>query len=89
MSGYPIMRQLNPPIEVVTPLGSAIANFLWAESPDALYWGVCMVATGESWWFKNAKIRYDTNITMGRVSTSPIAPMAGLEEHKARNGVAS
>lgn len=72
-------------MEVVTPLGAALANWLWAESPDSLYWGVCMIATGESWWFRNDKIRYDTNLTMGRVATSPIAPMAGMESHIERN----
>lgn len=86
MSGYPIMQRLNPPMEVKTPLGDAIAHFLWAESPDSLYWGVCQIETGESWWFQNSKVRYDTNITMGRVKTSPIAPMPGLEEHLKRYG---
>ena len=85
---YPILHRLNPPIEVLTPLGPAVANFIWGESSDALYWGVCIRATGESWWFRNSKVRYDTNITMDRVKTSPISPTPGLEEHARRNGAA-
>lgn len=84
---YPTFHRINPPIEVVTPLGEGIANFLWGESPDSLYWGVCIIATGESWWFQNHRIRYNTNITMGRTKVSDIPPMPGLEGHAERNGV--
>lgn len=84
---YPSMLRLNPPIHVVTPLGAATANFLINESPDVLCWGVCINASNESWLFQNHQVRYAADITMGRSSTSPIAPMAGLEPHVLRNGV--
>ena len=59
--------QLNPPIPIETPKGSAIAHFLIDYSiEEHLYW-VCFIdSTGECWTFSNPKIRAQKNITIGR-----------------------
>lgn len=57
-----VLTQLNPPIRVITPLGAAVAYFLWTED-RAVYFGVFQDQTGENWWFENFYVRIDPSIT--------------------------
>jgi hypothetical protein len=76
------ITQLDPPIYVETPLGSAVCMFIWEQGLEVdVQWCCFIEATGEPWWFPNNKIRLSTNLSAGRASTSPIAPMAGMEAH--------
>lgn len=83
MSG---ITQLNPPLEVETPLGSALAMFLWEQGQELdVQWCCFIKTTGEPWWFTNNRIRLGTNLSVGRASTSPIKPMDGMATHVKRN----
>ena len=65
--------QLNPPLPLNTPKGSALAHFLIDYGPEHdLMWTVFLDANGECWTFPNQKIRATRNETMGRNSISPI-----------------
>lgn len=59
--------QLNPPIQLSTPKGKAIAHFLidYGFEHD-LIWVVFQTDTGECWCWNNKDIRADENITIGR-----------------------
>lgn len=57
-----LITQINPPMRVITPLGPAVAYFLWTED-RAVYYGVFQDITGENWWFENFYIRIDPSIT--------------------------
>lgn len=63
-----MILQLNPPIPLNTPRGSALAHFLIDYSPEFnLYW-VCFIdETGECWTYDNKDVRAQKNITLGRV----------------------
>lgn len=82
-----MISQLNPYVEMYTPLGLGHAMFLW-ESPHELWWGVVQVQTGEVWWWRNHLIRVAENISESRYATSSIKISAHLEEalapHKER-----
>ena len=82
-----VITQLSPPIRVITPLGDAVAYFLWTED-RAVYWGVFQDKTGEQWWFENYFIRIDSSITDTPHQTSPIeipSDMAtALAKHRGR-----
>ncbi|WGR74300.1 MULTISPECIES: hypothetical protein [unclassified Bradyrhizobium] len=87
MSG---ILQLNPPIYVETPLGSAVCMFLWEHGLEIdVQWCCFIESTGEPWWLPNNQIRLSTNLSAGRSKTSEIKPLPGLEKHiercKARN----
>lgn len=59
--------QLDPPIPLETPKGSAQAMFLIDYSPEHnLYWICFQDDTGECWTWSNPKIRACKNITLGR-----------------------
>lgn len=81
------ITQLNPPIRVLTPLGSADAYFLWADDRSA-YFGVFQDQTGEQWWFENHLIRLEPSITFTPHKTTPIVlPQdmeAALAKHRKR-----
>lgn len=81
------ITQLDPPIRVITPLGDAVAYFLWTED-RAVYFGVFQDETGEQWWFENYYIRIDPSITDTPRKTTPIfVPPdmdAALEKHRER-----
>jgi len=59
--------QLNPPIPLNTPKGSAQAMFLIDYSPEHnLIWVCFLDSNGECWSFENPEIRACKNITLGR-----------------------
>lgn len=63
--------QLNPPIPVITPLGHALAYFIWGV--DRLVWYGCFQDdTGENWWFLNNHIRLCPSMSDGQFSSTPI-----------------
>ncbi len=81
------ITQLNPPLRVITPLGDAVAYFMWTED-RAVYFGVFQDETGEQWWFENYYIRIDPSITDTPHRTSgifiPAAMQTALGPHFAR-----
>jgi hypothetical protein len=82
-----VLTQLSPPIRIITPLGDAVAYFLWTED-RAVYWGVFQDETGEQWWFENYFIRIDPSITDTPHKTSriemPADMEAALSKHRCR-----
>jgi hypothetical protein len=68
-----MILQLQPPIPLDCPKGSALAHFLIDYGIEShLYW-VCFVdATGECWTYSNPEIRAQKNITYGRVDITSI-----------------
>ncbi len=61
------MIQLNPPIPIMTPKGSALAHFIIDYGPEHnLIWTAFIDSTGECWSFSNTKIKALNNITMDR-----------------------
>ena len=66
--------QLNPPLPLNTPRGSALAHFIIDYGPEHdLMWTVFLDDSGECWTFTNQKIRATRNETMGRNSISPLS----------------
>lgn len=59
--------QLDPPIPLDTPKGSALAHALidYGAEHDLL-WICFQDDTGECWTWRNPEIRAQKNITMGR-----------------------
>ena len=67
------MLQLNPPIPVITIKGKGSAHVIIDYGPDHdLMWVVLQDSTGECWTWRNADIRSQENITLGR--PTPILP---------------
>ena len=67
------VTQLNPPLPLETPRGKGLAHFMIDYGPEHhLMWTVFIDATGECWTFQNPDIRAGKNITLGRMSTTPI-----------------
>lgn len=61
--------QLNPPIPVETPKGSALAMFLIDYSPEYNLMWVCFLdENGQCWTFQNPEIRASKNITLNRIN---------------------
>jgi hypothetical protein len=61
------MIQLNPPLPVDTPKGSALAHVLIDYGIEHNLMWVCFVdSTGECWTWPNNQIRAQKNITLGR-----------------------
>lgn len=59
--------QLNPTIPVITPKGRAQAIFVIDYGPEHdLIWVCFLDANGECWSYRNADIRAEKNVTMGR-----------------------
>lgn len=66
--------QLDPPIPVDTPKGSAMAALLIDYGPEFdLLWVTFADETGECWTWPNPKIRARKNVTLGR-RMEPAAP---------------
>lgn len=62
-----MMLQLDPPLPLDTPKGSALAHVLIDYGPEAdLIW-VCFQDNGECWSWQNNEVRAQRNITMGRI----------------------
>lgn len=67
-----MILQLNPPLPLDTPKGSALAHFLLDYGVEHNLMWVCFVdATGECWTFDNKDVRAQKNITLGRTLTKP------------------
>lgn len=80
------ITRIDPPLSVLTPLGDAEAHFLWCLGPNEYLYFVCFqLETGECWTFDNRHVRLAPVITACRPTTSPIAPLPGLEPHLARH----
>ena len=63
-----MMIQLNPPIPVDTPKGSALAQVLVDYGIEHnINWECFQDDTGECWTWPNSKIRAQKNITYGRL----------------------
>jgi hypothetical protein len=59
--------QLNPPLPLNTPKGSAYAHFMIDYGiEENLFWVCFLDENGECWTFKNQDIRMQKNITIGR-----------------------
>lgn len=81
--------QLNPPLPVVTPLGPALAYFIWGV--DRLVWYGCFQdETGENWWFLNNHVRLCPSMSDGQFQMSaiklPREMDAFLKPHRKRYG---
>ena len=64
-----MITQLNPPIPVATPKGSALAHLVIDYGPEYNLIWVCFIdETGECWSYDNKLIRAQKNITMGRTN---------------------
>jgi hypothetical protein len=65
--------QLNPPLPLNTPKGSALAHFLIDMGPEHNIQWVCFQDNdGECWTWQNSDVRAVKNITMHRTSVSPV-----------------
>lgn len=63
------MLQLNPPLPLETPRGSAICHFLLTAGIENHLYFVCFLDdTGQCWTFDNRQIRAPKNITWGRLN---------------------
>ena len=63
-----MIKQLNPPLPVITPKGNAWAHLIIDYGPEAdLVWVCFQDDTGECWTWPNSKIRAQKNITYGRL----------------------
>ena len=61
------LLQLDPPLPLRTPKGSALAHVLIDYGPEHdLVWVCFQDDTGECWSWSNRDIRAHKNITMGR-----------------------
>lgn len=60
--------QLNPPLPVTTPKGHALAHLVIDNGIEHdLQWVCAQDVSGECWTVKNQDIRFQKNITMGRI----------------------
>jgi hypothetical protein len=76
------MDQLNPYLDVITPLGAARAIGIETGEADQTMWLVFIKATGEPWYFRNPYIRWAPAISEGRGKPSPFFDIPpGLEKH--------
>jgi hypothetical protein len=66
-----MILQLNPPLPMTTPKGKALAHLVIDYGPEHDLMWVCIIdATGECWTYANPEIRFQKNITMGRLDVS-------------------
>ena len=66
--GQKMIIQLDPPLPLITPKGSALAHFLIDYGiENDLYWVCAQQDTGECWTWSNRDIRFEKNVTIGRV----------------------
>jgi hypothetical protein len=64
-----MILQLNPPIPLDTPKGSALAHLVIDNGPEYnLLWVCFNDADGECWTWDNSKVRGQKNITHGRLT---------------------
>lgn len=86
-----ILKQLAPPLAMITPLGEAAAHFALVNGADLALFGVFQLTTGENWWFDNRFIRLLPSITGERYSTSDIYLPPEMREklrpHFGRHGI--
>jgi hypothetical protein len=76
------MHQLDPYLDVITPLGPARAVFLVEGEADHILWLVFIKATGEPWFFRNPYIRWAPAPSDGRGEPSPFIDLPpGLDKH--------
>jgi hypothetical protein len=68
-----MIKQLDAPFDVVTPLGVAVCMFVAESGQDQIEWGCFQVETGECWWWPNQQIRLRPNISANRPAVSEIA----------------
>jgi hypothetical protein len=61
--------RIDPPIPMLTPKGKGLCHFMrdYGIEFDDL-WTVAIDATGEIWTFKNNEVRFEQNITAGRLT---------------------
>ncbi len=66
-----MMLQLDPMIPLQTPKGKGMGIMVidYSQEHD-LVWVVADDCTGEIWLWKNSEIRFQTNLTFGRVVSS-------------------
>lgn len=84
------ITQLNPPLEVETPFGAALAMLVWEQGQELdVQWCCFVEVTGEPWWLPNHQIRLGRNLSAGRGATSPIKAMPCLEPHIKRTAAFS
>ena len=63
-----MITQLNPPLPLETPKGSALAHLVIDYGPEHNLIWVCFIdETGECWSYDNKHVRAQKNITMGRI----------------------
>jgi hypothetical protein len=66
-----VLVQLNPPLPLTTPKGTALAHAVIDYGPEYHLIFVCIQdATGEVWSWPNPDVRGVKNITMGRTSVA-------------------
>ena len=69
------MMQLNPPLPVDTPKGSAYAHMVIDYSQEHYVLFVCFLCdTGECWVLPNRDVRLQQNLTMGIRLPTPATP---------------
>ena len=77
-------QQLNPPLPMTTPLGDALAYFIWAE--DRLVWYGCFhYETGENWWWLNNYIRMCPSMSDEQHKISPITIPKDMRDKLAKH----
>ena len=63
-----MITQLNPPLPLETPKGSALAHLVIDYGPEHNLIWVCFIdETGECWSYDNKHVIAQKNITMGRI----------------------
>lgn len=88
MIGCETPIQLNPPLPMITPLGPALAYFIWGVN-RLVWYGCFQDNTGENWWFLNNHVRLCISMSDGQFKTSPIklprAMKRFLKPHRKRH----
>ena len=70
-----MITRIDPPLPLETPRGRGYAHFVIDYSQEHHWiWVVFLDESGECWFFQNPEIRLQTSLTMGRETTSTIAP---------------
>ena len=68
-----MLIQLNPPIPVLTPKGSALAHVLIDYGPEYhLVWVCFLDDSSECWSYPNPQIRAQPNYTLGRTPSTKL-----------------
>lgn len=76
-----MMLQLNPPVPIQTPKGSAWATAIIDYGPQwDLMWVSFVEATGECWTFRNPEIRQGKNYTFNHPEPTPIRPRSEVPQ---------